>query len=641
MNKTLIFLKRFLRIKYFIWLLVIAGAAYYFYPKVFPSKVIPQYVLSAAEKGNLTVLVSGTGQVSATSQVSVKSEVSGKITAVKAKVGQFLKTGDVIAVVDQRTAKISLTQAQASVSSAQANYSKVMSGATQQDLKISQISVDTAKSNYEQAKKDYQQTVETTNQNLVQAAQQLNDIKDVSSSASSKRSQVVNTIEAQIASSRNALDLLKKILNDEDAKIALGALDSNYLSLTRNNYDFANTQLSPAVSALSTAKNLRDDNNINYATSNALNLLNSTLTALNSASYLLERSVSSSSFTQSELDAYKSSVNSQVNSVNSGISSVQSNLQNLKDAITTAENNLTNAQLSITSQINSAQARVDTAQKSLENAQAQFAKLAAPADKSTVQSAYSQLISAQSQLQAAQLNFDKTIIKSPIDGQVATLDAEVGIDPGSDATVSGASSVATIMTKQQIAIVQLNEVDTAKVQVGQNAKLTFDALPDLSVVGQVSEISGVGTVTSGVVNYSVKVAFDSKDERVKPGMSASVDIITESRDGVLLVPSEAVKTGNQDQSYVEILPGVSANGRRPVTSAVKPVRQIVEVGKSNDNQTEIISGISEGTLIISKTIASSTNAQAAAGGFSMFGGNNRGASGAARSASPAGGIPRN
>ncbi|MFZ4648745.1 MAG: biotin/lipoyl-binding protein [Patescibacteria group bacterium] len=626
MNKVLTFLKRFLRVKYLIWLLVVAGAAYYFYPKVFPAKVIPQYVLSAVEKGNLTVSVSATGQVSASSQINIKPEVSGKITAVKVKVGQLLKAGDVIAIVDQRNARISLTQAQASLASAQANYSKVTSGTTPEDLRISQLSVDSAKSNYETAKTDYEQTIRTVNENLVQVTKQLNDIKDTSSSASSKRSQVINSVESQISASRNALDLLKKIFADEDAKISLGALDSNYLSLTKNNYDLAVSYLSPAVNSLSSAKALRDDSSIASATSDALNLLNNTLTAMNSASYLLEKSVSSSSFTQSELDSYKSSVSSQVNSINSGISSIQSNLQSFKDAITSAENNLANAQLSISSQTNAAQAKIDSAKRALDNAQAQYAKVSAPADKSSVRSAYSQLTSARAQVESAQLNFDKTIIKSPIDGQVATLSAEVGIDAGSDATVSGASSVATIVTKQQIAIIQLNEVDTAKIIVGQKAKMTFDAIPNLTIDGTVSEIEGVGVVTSGVVNYNIKVSFDTQEERVKTGMSTSVDIITSSKDGILLIPSEALKSGMQDINYVEMLPGVGATGRRPVTSSVIPVRQAVEIGESNDTQTEIKSGLIEGDLVISQVISTSTAAKSSSaasnksGGFPMGGG---------------------
>jgi multidrug resistance efflux pump len=418
--------------------------------------------------------------------------------------------------------------------------------------------------------------------------------------------------------------LLKKIFTDEDAKIALGALDSGYLSLAKNNYEMAQNYLDPAVNTLNSAKNLRDDSSIASATSNALNLLNNTLTAMTSASYLLEKSVTSSSFSQSELDSYKSSVNSQVNSVNSGISSIQNSFQSFKDAITNAENNLINAQLSVSSQTNSAQAKIDSAKRALDNAQAQYAKVSAPADKSSVRSALSQLASAKAQVESAQLNFDKTIIKSPIDGQVATLSAELGIDVGSNATVSGASSVATIVTKQQVAVIQLNEVDTAKVVVGQKAKLTFDAIPGLTVEGTVTEIEGVGVVTSGVVNYSIKVAFNTQEEKVKTGMSTSVEIVTSNRDDVLLIPSEALKSGVQEKTYVEILPGVTSNDRRPVSSLVTPVRQVVEIGESNDTQIEIKSGLLDGDFVISQVISTSTAAKSSSsgksGGFPMGGG---------------------
>ncbi|MCX6795758.1 MAG: HlyD family efflux transporter periplasmic adaptor subunit [Candidatus Falkowbacteria bacterium] len=645
MNKIIPFLKRFLRVKYLIWLLIIGTAVYFIYPKVFPKKVTPQYVLAAAEKGNLTVLISGTGQVSAISQVDVKPETSGKITAVKVALGQNIKAGDVIAIVDQRTALISLTQARASFASAQANYNKVLSGAASSDIKISQLSLNTAQSNYQQAQNDYEQTIKTANQTLSQAQDSLNRIADISSSYSSdsKRFQAISTIESEIVACRGALDLVNKILNDQDAKLALGALNSSYLSQTKNEYDMANQYVAPAVSSLDAAKSSRDNANISMAANSTLDLLNKTLAVVNSASYLLQNSVSSASFTQADLDSYKNSINSQINSINNGISSVQSSRQSLSDAVVNAQNSLTNAQLSLVSQTNSAQARVDSAKQSLDNAQAQYAKLTAPADKSTTQSAYSQLVSARANLESAQLNFDKTLVKSPIDGQVAALSATVGLDAGSSATVSGATALATIITKQQIAIIQLNEVDTAKIKVGQDADLTFDALPDLKIKGKVSEISGVGTVTSGVVNYSIKIAFDSQDARIKPGMSTSVDIIVSSRDGVLLVPSEAVKTGLQNNSYVETLPGVSANGRRPVSSTVKPVRQQVQVGESNDSQSEIISGLNEGDLVISRTIASSTTAAAAASGFSMFGGNRGGAptGGATATRGASAGVPRN
>ena len=73
----------------------------------------------------------------------------------------------------------------------------------------------------------------------------------------------------------------------------------------------------------------------------------------------------------------------------------------------------------------------------------------------------------------------------------------------------------------QVAEVTLNEVDAAKVTVGQAATLTFDAISGLSLAGKVVEIDPVGTVSQGVVNYNVQVSFNDTTNQVKPGMSTS------------------------------------------------------------------------------------------------------------------------
>ena len=102
-----------------------------------------------------------------------------------------------------------------------------------------------------------------------------------------------------------------------------------------------------------------------------------------------------------------------------------------------------------------------------------------------------------------------------------------------------------LITKQKIAEISLNEVDAAKVKVGQKVTLTFDAIDGLSITGEVSEIDALGTVSQGVVTYGVKIAFDTQDERVKSGMSVSAAIITDVKQNVLLVPNAAVKSNER------------------------------------------------------------------------------------------------
>ena len=151
----------------------------------------------------------------------------------------------------------------------------------------------------------------------------------------------------------------------------------------------------------------------------------------------------------------------------------------------------------------------------------------------------------------------------------------------------------SLITKQQLATISLNEVDITKIKLGQKATLSFDAVEDLSLTGKVAEIDTLGTVTSGVVNYDVTIVFDTQDERIKPGMSVSVNIITDLKIDVLMVPNSAIKTQN-DLTYVELMKDSI------------PTLQPIETGITNDVDTEVISCLKENDEIITQTFDSTS-----------------------------------
>jgi multidrug efflux pump subunit AcrA (membrane-fusion protein) len=137
--------------------------------------------------------------------------------------------------------------------------------------------------------------------------------------------------------------------------------------------------------------------------------------------------------------------------------------------------------------------------------------------------------------------------------------------------------------------------------------MTFDAIDGLSISGAVANVDPMGTVSSGVVSYTVQIAMDTTDDRVRPGMTVNASVVTNVKQNALIVPSSAVKTQN-GSSYVlvydQLPPGVSsstAESAAGFTSTVAPVQQAVTVGLSNDTETEIISGIEEGQLVVTKT----------------------------------------
>ena len=180
------------------------------------------------------------------------------------------------------------------------------------------------------------------------------------------------------------------------------------------------------------------------------------------------------------------------------------------------------------------------------------------------------------------------IVTAPIAGVITALSVVNG------GTAGGAGSGAALtITNPEVyqATITLAESDISTVEVGQKAILTFDALPDLNLIGQVTRVDTTGANESGVVSYGVVITPDVMDKSVKGGMTVSVSIITATAQDVLAVPSAAVKSSAAGK-YVQIL----QNGQ--------PVNVTVEVGMSNDAYTEITSGLTEGQEIIVSTTTS-------------------------------------
>lgn len=190
-------------------------------------------------------------------------------------------------------------------------------------------------------------------------------------------------------------------------------------------------------------------------------------------------------------------------------------------------------------------------------------------------------------------------IRAPISGVVATSDMRVGDN------VSPSTMFMSMISSSQYASISLNEIDVSKIKVGQKSTLTLDAIEGLTVTGKVISIDVLGTLSQGVVNYNVKIGFDTKDARIKPGMSVSASIITNAKQDVLMVPNAAIKSQNGEY-YVET---VSTNATNTT-----PNKIAVTIGDANDTSTEIINGLAEGDEIIVKTISPATKTTTATQG---------------------------
>lgn len=271
---------------------------------------------------------------------------------------------------------------------------------------------------------------------------------------------------------------------------------------------------------------------------------------------------------------------------------------------------LTDANTSLTNLKND-QTALQSAPNTISEKSSSLAKIVRGADPLDVQSE-------QLSLNQKQQAYSDTFVRAPFPGVVGRLNVKKG-----DSVSSGAV-IATLISKDKIATVSLNEVDAAKVKVGDKATLTFDAVDGLTLTGTVSDIDLIGTVTQGVVNYTAKISFDEDDPRVLSGMSVSASIITQVKNDILVVPLGAIKNDSQGSYVLRVLPAVTTTGgTQGVVLATPPVATSVETGLSNDTQIEITSGLAEGDQVVARTISpSATTATTQAP--SLFGGGARG-----------------
>jgi len=144
----------------------------------------------------------------------------------------------------------------------------------------------------------------------------------------------------------------------------------------------------------------------------------------------------------------------------------------------------------------------------------------------------------------------------------------------------------------------VDEIDIFKVNVGQEAIIIVDAIPDADLRGKVTFISPFGTQTTGVVEFAVTITLDPSSvatalkavgaEEPKGGLTATADIIVEKHEDVLLIPNRSVK-GSPGDYWVEVV-----LDEKTMTTEKRPV----ELGAQNEQSSQVISGLSEGEKII-------------------------------------------
>ncbi|HWQ12823.1 MAG TPA: efflux RND transporter periplasmic adaptor subunit [Roseiflexaceae bacterium] len=550
------------------------------------SLIVPRY-------DTLVATVNAAGQIEPARVVSLSFNATGRVREVLVAVGERVEQGQVLARLDDRELRLRADQAEAQLRQAQASYDRLLAGASAADIAAAEAQLRQAAGQLQQVEGS------VTEADLRAAEQQLRQAQ---------------ALLARLLGSPNQSDVQAAEARVREAEIAL---ERQRTQLSANKTAAA-TQLEQAVSQLTQAQS-------RYATAKQhWDYVQQT------GADPLVREVSdparpgrtrpnklNDSQRQQYYDAFVQA-EAALRSAESAVAQAQVAYDNARQAeasgVELAEGELRVARAQrdqlfaagTPEQVAQARAQVAAAQASLEklrgaqragalevaraalaSAQANLEQLRAGPDPSDLAVAQAQLDAARAGAGLARLALEGAALTAPFSGTVAEVNLREGETPAPTLPAVVLADLSSFTVD-----VTVDEIDVARIAAGQPVTLTLDALPDLTLRGEVLSIAPLAEEEAAVTSYRVRVGAGAPDPRVRAGMSAGADIVVARREGALLVPRRAVRA-DRGRLLVDVTrdPALCARPREALPADLGLTPREVTTGLSNEQTIEITGGL--------------------------------------------------
>ncbi|RJQ36357.1 efflux RND transporter periplasmic adaptor subunit [Candidatus Parcubacteria bacterium] len=279
-------------------------------------------------------------------------------------------------------------------------------------------------------------------------------------------------------------------------------------------------------------------------------------TFLDRVAMVLNGAISTTGLSQTTIDGWKSDVSTGRTNVNTALA----NLVSAEEKLRTAESNLAVA----------------------EN---ELALKEAGATLEAIASAEAKLRQAEARRDVLRAQLAETVMSAPFAGLVTKQDAKVG------EIVQANTALVSLISQDRMEIeANVPEVDIGKVNRGNPVRITLDAFPGEAFRGSVVSIEPGETIIDGVVNYKVRILFETPDDRLKSGLTANLDIEAQKKEGVLILPAYAIietddgtfvrPWGTPDAADVAVTLGLrGTDGNVEILEGVTEGDRVVDVGR--------------------------------------------------------------
>lgn len=511
-------------------------------------KIEPAYLTAEVIRGEIGEEVLATGQIKRGEEIELGFKTGGAIAGIYVDVGQIVEVNQLLAEIETSQLAIQVQEARASLTYVQAELDKLLAGATDEEIAVQQALVESAQTGLNNAQKSLANVRATAEENLKTAYEDALSALDDAYLGINDTLNAVSSIQRTYFTSNDQQSLAVK----EEKQTIEGAI----------------LKVSPY---LSTAKQTLANKDIDVSLAEMQNALKTIFASLTAVREICETGIYRSSVSA----ANKTLLDNQRAYTNADIADILGSQQGISSA------NLTNQ-----SNIDTAEGTVFSAEKTLDKVKKDLVLILAEPRSENIILAQAKVSQAEANVNLLLGQISQAKIFAPVSGQIARIGKEVGeIVQGS---VSG--GVISLIPLQPFVIeIDIAETDIGKVEINNECEIALDAFPEKTLSGRVIQIDPAETIIQGVVYYQVKISFESggiDEEKIKPGMTAEVVILTALNQDALFIPQRAV-------SEKDGLKTVKVIRERQIETVE------VQTGiRSGEGMVEILSGLREGDEII-------------------------------------------
>lgn len=533
---------------------------------------------------DLSQEVNVTGQVKPLESLELGTEIGGRVKDVYVQIGDQIEAGQLLLALEDddlraqffeaqatlESARITLAQYQAAAEVQKSKLEELKQGFKFEEIKITKTKVLNAEKNLLDAEKNLENVQNKAEVDLLNL---YDDVEDILRDNFLKASTAINDQIDDIFSNDSSDDpQLSFLISDSQAKIdaqeqrkaatqALKELeeDINEISSQTNFSELDIFMLNSKENLLVIRELLRTLNNVLNSTIN----LSSTLLA-----------------------TYKNNVNSAQSNINTALSNINDQQQLILGQKITNESNISVAQSSVNSASNAlalAEDELTLKQSGATKEQIEAQEALVDQANLNISSQRSQIKKSQAALDSIEIKLTKTKLSSPLGGIITKQEAKKG------EIVSPNASLISVISLNNFKIeAYVPEMDIAQVKINDLAQIRLDAYgSEVIFEATLTSIDPAATVIEGIPTYKTTFCFNQKDDRVKSGMTADIDVLTEELEGVISVPVRSVFE-EDGQKFVNLVEPDGSFSKVQVKTGIK----------GNWGEIEIKEGLKEGDKVV-------------------------------------------